>query len=113
MKAEDTCDVVSFMFEAPQQDRIADFELKLMDIDAEQLGIPDTDYSAKCVVNSAQARHGVSICFATVWQAQIVYCPQSIVQSSADSDNVAHAAEMPDAFAPAAFASSVSGYAHS
>lgn len=71
--------MVSFMFEAPQQDRIADFELKLMDIDAEQLGIPDTDYSAKCVVNSAQARHGVSICFATVWQAQIVYCHQSIV----------------------------------
>lgn len=25
----------------------ADFELKLMDIDAEQLGIPDTDYTAR------------------------------------------------------------------
>lgn len=47
MKAEDTCDAVSFMFEAPNQERIADFELKLMDIDAEQLGIPDTDYAAK------------------------------------------------------------------
>lgn len=47
MKAEDTGDVVSFMFEAPQQERFADFELKLMDIDAEQLGIPDTDYAAK------------------------------------------------------------------
>ena len=46
MKAEDSGDTVSFMFESPQQDRIADFELKLMDIDAEQLGIPDTDYSA-------------------------------------------------------------------
>ena len=46
MKAEDSGDTVSFMFEAPLQDRIADFELKLMDIDAEQLGIPDTDYSA-------------------------------------------------------------------
>jgi Proliferating cell nuclear antigen, N-terminal domain len=49
MKAEDTCDAVSFMFEAPNQERIADFELKLMDIDAEQLGIPDTDYAAKWV----------------------------------------------------------------
>jgi proliferating cell nuclear antigen len=47
MKAEDTGDVVSFMFEAPQQDRFADFELKLMDIDAESLGIPDTEYAAK------------------------------------------------------------------
>ena len=50
MKAEDTCDAVSFMFEAPNQERIADFELKLMDIDAEQLGIPDTDYAAKWVL---------------------------------------------------------------
>lgn len=79
MKAEDTCDVVSFMFEAPQQDRIADFELKLMDIDAEQLGIPDTDYSAKCVVNSAIARPDVSIYFTTVLQSQIVCCHLSIV----------------------------------
>mmetsp|Transcript_9345 Transcript_9345/g.28117 ORF Transcript_9345/g.28117 Transcript_9345/m.28117 type:complete len:269 (+) Transcript_9345:180-986(+) len=54
MKAEDTCDVVSFMFEAPQQDRIADFELKLMDIDAEQLGIPDTDYSANVRMPSSE-----------------------------------------------------------
>ncbi len=57
MKAEDTCDVVSFMFEAPQQERIADFELKLMDIDAEQLGIPDTDYSAQCAVHPSFNPH--------------------------------------------------------
>ena len=30
----------------PQQERISDFELKLMDIDSEQLGIPDTEYAA-------------------------------------------------------------------
>jgi proliferating cell nuclear antigen len=36
------------MFESPKQDRIADFELKLMDIDAEPLGIPDTEY--KCTI---------------------------------------------------------------
>ena len=29
------------------QDRISDFELKLMDIDSEHLGIPDTDYKAQ------------------------------------------------------------------
>ena len=51
MKAEDTCDAVSFMFEAPNQERISDFELKLMDIDAEQLGIPDTDYAARCAAS--------------------------------------------------------------
>ena len=38
------------------QDRIADFELKLMDIDAEQLGIPDTDYSATCAPVTDKSR---------------------------------------------------------
>ena len=37
---------MTFMFEAPDQARVSDFELKLMDIDSEQLGIPDTDYAA-------------------------------------------------------------------
>lgn len=31
----------------PAQDRIADFEMKLMEIDQEQLGIPDNEYSAQ------------------------------------------------------------------
>ena len=31
---------------SPSQERISDFELKLMDIDSEQLGIPDTEYAA-------------------------------------------------------------------
>jgi len=48
LKAEDTADSLMLMFESPSQDRIADFELKLMDIDSEQLGIPDTDY--KCTI---------------------------------------------------------------
>merc|ERR1711968_399604 len=33
-------------FESPNADRISDFELKLMDIDSEHLGIPDTDYKS-------------------------------------------------------------------
>merc|ERR1712167_500440 len=35
-------------FENQSQDRISDFELKLMDIDSEHLGIPDTEY--KCQI---------------------------------------------------------------
>ena len=34
------------MFESKNADRISDFELKLMDIDSEQLGIPDSEYGA-------------------------------------------------------------------
>lgn len=48
LKAEDTADALTLMFESPAQDRIADFELKLMDIDSEPLGIPDTTY--KCTI---------------------------------------------------------------
>lgn len=48
LKAEDEGDAVAFMFESPKQTRVSHFSLKLMDIDSEHLGIPDTDY--QCVV---------------------------------------------------------------
>lgn len=48
LKSEEGNDTVSFMFETKDQDRISDFEMKLMDIDSEHLGIPDQEY--KCVV---------------------------------------------------------------
>jgi proliferating cell nuclear antigen len=47
LKADDNADSMTFMFENQSQDRISDFELKLMDIDSEHLGIPDTDYKAQ------------------------------------------------------------------
>ncbi len=36
------------------EDRISDFEMKLMDIDSEHLGIPDTDYNAQVKMPSAE-----------------------------------------------------------
>jgi len=48
LKAEEDGDSLTLMFESPSQDRIADFELKLMEIEAEHLGIPDTEH--KCSV---------------------------------------------------------------
>jgi len=47
-KAEDDADTLTMMFEGGKNDTIADFELKLMEIDNEQLGIPDTPY--KCTI---------------------------------------------------------------
>lgn len=43
---EKNADKVTFMFENSKQDKISEFELKLMSIDTEHLGIPDTEYSA-------------------------------------------------------------------
>lgn len=48
LKSEEDGSDVSFMFENSQQTRVSLFNLKLMDIDSEHLGIPDTEY--KCVV---------------------------------------------------------------
>jgi proliferating cell nuclear antigen len=48
MKAEDSGDTITFMFESEKQTRISHFSLKLMDIDSEHLGIPEQDY--QCVV---------------------------------------------------------------
>eukprot|EP00111_Clytia_hemisphaerica_P016999 TCONS_00050415-protein len=46
LTAEDTADVVSLIFEKANQERVSKFEMKLMDIDSEHLGIPDQDYDA-------------------------------------------------------------------
>lgn len=59
LKAEDSGDSVTFMFESPNQTRISHFSLKLMDIDSEHLGIPPTEY--KCVVKSLYAAHTSSV----------------------------------------------------
>lgn len=48
VKADDDGDAVTFVFEGNNGDRVSDFELKLMDIDTDHLGIPDTNY--KCTV---------------------------------------------------------------
>ncbi|XP_020086167.1 proliferating cell nuclear antigen-like [Ananas comosus] len=54
VKADDGSDTVTFMFESPNQDKIADFEMKLMDIDSEHLGIPDSEYQATVRMPSAE-----------------------------------------------------------
>jgi len=48
LKAEDDGEALTLMFESTKTETIADFELKLMEIESEQLGIPDTPY--KCTI---------------------------------------------------------------
>mmetsp|Transcript_2420 Transcript_2420/g.5673 ORF Transcript_2420/g.5673 Transcript_2420/m.5673 type:complete len:266 (-) Transcript_2420:316-1113(-) len=54
IKANDTADSVTFMFESKDQDKISDFEMKLMDIDSETLAIPDQTYTAVVKMPSAE-----------------------------------------------------------
>ena len=46
LKAEDAPDVVNLIFESHDVDRISEYDIKLMDIDQEHLGIPETEYAA-------------------------------------------------------------------
>ncbi|THW00334.1 proliferating cell nuclear antigen [Aureobasidium pullulans] len=54
LKAEDSPDVVNLVFESSDSDRISEYDIKLMDIDQEHLGIPDTDYAASITLPSAE-----------------------------------------------------------
>jgi proliferating cell nuclear antigen len=54
LKSDDQADTMTFMFENQSADRISDFELKLMDIDSEHLGIPDTDYKSTVKMPAAE-----------------------------------------------------------
>ncbi|KAM0332317.1 hypothetical protein ACHAQA_002593 [Verticillium albo-atrum] len=54
MKAEDAPDSLSLTFESSDNDRISEYDLKLMDIDQEHLGIPDTDYASTISMPSAE-----------------------------------------------------------
>lgn len=44
MKAQDNADTVTFMFESPNQEKVSDYEMKLMNLDQEHLGIPVSNW---------------------------------------------------------------------
>lgn len=52
MSTTEDGDTVSFLFES--EGRSATFELKMMDIDAEHLGIPETEYKCKVAMNGGE-----------------------------------------------------------
>jgi len=59
IRAQDNPDTVTFIFESPDDDRVAEFDLKLMNIDSEVLGIPDQEYDALLKISSS---HFQKIC---------------------------------------------------
>ncbi|PFH59763.1 hypothetical protein XA68_11918 [Ophiocordyceps unilateralis] len=56
LKAQDAPDVLNLVFESSENDRISEYDLKLMDIDQEHLGIPDTEYAASITMPAAEFR---------------------------------------------------------
>lgn len=45
LTAEDDADTLALVFEAPNQEKVPDYEMKLIGLDVEQLGIPEQEYS--------------------------------------------------------------------
>jgi proliferating cell nuclear antigen len=56
LKAADAPDVLNLVFETSDNDRFSEYDLKLMDIDQEHLGIPDTEYEATITMPAAEFR---------------------------------------------------------
>jgi proliferating cell nuclear antigen len=54
LKAADEADVLNLVYEAKNSDRIAEYDMKLMDIDADTLNIPETEYDARVTLPSAE-----------------------------------------------------------
>ncbi|KAJ9126920.1 hypothetical protein QFC24_001151 [Naganishia onofrii] len=54
LKAGDDADSLTLLFESPNSDRVGEYDMKLMDIDQEHLGIPDTEYDATITFSSTE-----------------------------------------------------------
>jgi len=54
MKAEEERDAIAFTFEDPKNKKFSEFDLKLMDIESDTLGIPDTEYKASVTLPSSE-----------------------------------------------------------
>ncbi|KAG5917441.1 DNA polymerase delta processivity factor [Claviceps africana] len=56
LRAEDAPDVLNLLFENVSKDRVSEYDLKLMDIDQEHLGIPQTEYAATITMPAVEFR---------------------------------------------------------
>lgn len=85
IKAQDEADSVTFVFEAPNQEKISDYEMKLMNIDTEHLGIPETDYSVIIKLPSAEFQR---ICrdLSQIGDSVQITCTKDGVRFSASGD---------------------------
>lgn len=54
IKKDDDGDSLGLVFEGSKTDRVAEYDMKLMDIDSEHLGIPDTQYDAVVRMSSSE-----------------------------------------------------------
>ncbi|KAL1131771.1 hypothetical protein AAG570_011384 [Ranatra chinensis] len=85
IKAQDNADSVMFMFESQNQEKVSDYEMKLMNLDQEHLGIPETDYS--CIIKMPSAEFA-RICrdLSQFGESVVISCSKEGVKFSAAGD---------------------------
>lgn len=85
LKASDDGDVVQLLFENEDKDRVSQFDMKLMDIDSEHLGIPETEY--KCVIKMpSQEFQRICKDMATIGDTIEISCSKEGVKFSVKGD---------------------------
>merc|ERR1712165_391571 len=85
IKAQDQADTVTFMFESPNQEKVADYEMKLMNLDQEHLGIPETDYAAVIKLPSSEFQRVIKD-LSQFGESVVISCTKEGVKFSAAGD---------------------------
>ena len=81
----DTSALTRLRFSCADQDRISDFDVKLMDIDSEHLGIPDTEYKATVKMSAAEFQR-IMRDLATIGDTVTIACTKEAVKFSVEGD---------------------------
>ncbi|CAO3667595.1 unnamed protein product [Rhizopus stolonifer] len=85
LKADDGGDVVNFVFESKDSDKVSSYDLKLLDIDSEHLGIPDTTYDANIQMPSVKFQEIVRD-LSTLSDSITITCTKEGIKFSADGE---------------------------
>ncbi|CAG0890988.1 unnamed protein product [Darwinula stevensoni] len=85
MKAQDEPDTVTFMFESKNGDKISEYEMKLMNLDQDHLGIPETDYA--CVIKMPSGEFA-RICrdLSQFGESMVIACSKNGIKFSTSGD---------------------------
>ncbi|EGF76558.1 hypothetical protein BATDEDRAFT_92516 [Batrachochytrium dendrobatidis JAM81] len=85
LRAGENADVLTLVFEAPDSERCSEFEMKLMDIDSEHLGIPDSNYDVVVKMSSVEFQR---ICrdMSTLSESITIECAKDSVRFMTEGD---------------------------
>ena len=83
--ADGTADVLEMLFESPRGEKESNYEMKLVDLDCDQLGIPEQEYSCTVKMPSIQF---AKICrdLSQIGETLVITCTKSGVQFMSKGD---------------------------